>query len=96
MLLQVLFFLGSEDVTTNLLIEVCQAGRGAAGLSSINKDSEEGLGTRLVKIASLSNGFEGSSEVQLLRAFSDNKGLGASPQCYSCMPAQTGKKKTEI
>jgi len=84
--------LGSDDVTTNLLIVVRHTGSGAVGLANIDKVSEEGLGALLAKVASLSYGYEGSTEVQLLGAFSDNKGLGASlvSATLACLHRQRG------
>ena len=69
---------GTDDVTTNIVIIVRHTGSGAVGLAQIDRICEEGLTTYLQKVTSLSYGYEGRTELHLIGAFVDSKGLGAS------------------
>ena len=69
--------LGSDDVTTNLLIIIRHTGSGTLGLAQVDGVCEEGLTTYIQRVTSLSYGYEGRIELHLLGAFSDSKGLGA-------------------
>jgi len=70
--------LGTDDVTTNIVLAVRHTGSGAVGLAQIDKLDEEGLAAYLQKVSSLSYGYEGRTEIHLVGAFSDPKGLGSN------------------
>ena len=69
---------GTDDVTTGLVLVLRHTTSGAVGLAQIDRLTEEGIATFLQKIASLAYGYEGRTELHLVGAFADTKGLGAS------------------
>ena len=69
--------LGSDDVTTNLVMIVRHSGSGAVGLAQFDRVYEDGLTAFVQRVISLSYGYEGRLDVHLFGAFSDTKGLGA-------------------
>ena len=69
---------GTDDVTTGLVLVVRHTTSGAVGLAQIDRLSEEGLTTFLQKVSSMAYGYEGRLELHLVGAFSDPKGLGAA------------------
>ena len=86
--------LGSDDVTTNLLIIIRHTGSGTLGLAQVDGVCEEGLTTYIQRVTSLSYGYEGRIELHLLGAFSDSKGLGAS--LVSATLAALHKQRTHL
>ena len=69
---------GTDDVTTGLVMVLRHPTSGAVGLAQMDRLSEEGLATFIQKIAALAYGYEGRTELHLIGAFVDTKGLGAA------------------
>jgi len=69
---------GTDDVTTGLVLVLRHTTSGAVGLAQVDRLTEEGIATFLQKVASLAYGYEGRTELHLVGAFADTKGLGAT------------------
>jgi len=76
--------LGSDDFTTNIAILVRHSGSGAVGLTQLDRVNEEGITSMLQRVSTLSYGYEGRTEVHLVGAFSDTKGVAAAI-IHSCL-----------
>ena len=70
--------LGTDDLTTNLVLIVRHTASGAVGLAQFDAVCDEGLASFVQRLNTLSYGYEGRLEAHLLGAFSDTKGLGAA------------------
>ena len=70
--------LGTDDVTTNIILIIRHTGSGAVGLATFDKVCEDGLTSYIQRVSSLSYGYEGRLETHLYGAFSDSKGVGAA------------------
>ena len=70
--------MGTDDVTSNIVMIIRHTGSGALGLAQFDQVCEEGLSSYIQRLISLSYGYEGRLEVHLIGAFSDTKGIGAS------------------
>jgi len=69
---------GTDDVTTGLVIIIRHTTSGAVGVAQVDRLTDEGLSTFLQKVASLAYGYDGRTELHLVGAFADTKGLGAA------------------
>ena len=70
--------LGTDDVTTNIVLIIRHTGSGALGLAQFDKVCEEGLTSYIQRVIALSYGYEGRLDVYIFGAFSDSKGIGAA------------------
>jgi len=70
--------IGTDDVTTNVILIVRHTGSGTVGVSQLDRVYDEGLTTMLQRVTSMAYGYEGIIELHIIGGYADGKNVSSA------------------